>query len=263
MGGPLRRRRPSRRLLLAGMLTAVVLAVGSTVGLAVSGAFRGQAATGTRAPTSRAASGPRCAAPRLAGAVVDVTLADMGGGMMGGPSGTGSMMSGSRGMGVARVFANPGVVAAGTVSLRAVNQGAATHELVVLPLPAGQAAGARAVGADGQVDEAGSLGEASRSCAAGEGDGIAAGATGWVTLTLQAGRYELVSTFPATMQPACTPSLTSPELDPIGSSVHRPMSGGRPIYAVSVTGAGHAQAVPSQHLVMSPAQPLQRPSAIR
>ncbi len=191
-------RRPSRRLLLAGMLTAVVLAVGSTVGLAVSGAFRGQAATGTRAPTSRAASGPRCAAPRLAGAVVDVTLADMGGGMMGGPSGTGSMMGGSGriGMGMARVLANPGVVAAGTVSLRVVNQGAATHELVVLPLPAGQAAGARAVGADGRVDETGSLGEASRSCAAGEGDGIAAGATGWVTLTLQAGRYELVCNLP-------------------------------------------------------------------
>lgn len=72
-------RRPSRRLLLAGMLTVVVLAVGSTVGLAVSGAFRGQAATGIRAPTSRAASGPRCAAPRLADGLVDATLADMGG----------------------------------------------------------------------------------------------------------------------------------------------------------------------------------------
>jgi len=195
-------RRPSRRLLLAGMLTAVVLAAGSAVGLAVSGAFRGQAATGTRAPTGRAASGPRCAAPRLAGAVVEVTLADMGGGMMGGPSGPGSMMGGSGriGMGMARVFASPDVVAAGTVSLRVVNQGAATHELVVLPLPAGQAAGARAVGADGRVDETGSLGEASRGCGAGEGDGIAAGATGWVTLSLQAGRYELVCNLPGHYQ---------------------------------------------------------------
>jgi uncharacterized cupredoxin-like copper-binding protein len=187
-------RRPSRRLLLAGMLTAIVLAAASTVGLAVSGAFGGQAATGTRAPTSRAASGLRCAAPRFAGAVVDVTLADMGGGMMGGPGGPGSMMGGSGrlGRGMARVFASPGAVAAGTMSLWVVNQGAATHELVVLPLPAGQAAGARAVGTDGQVDETGSLGEASRSCGAGEGDGIAAGATGWVTLTLRPGRYELV-----------------------------------------------------------------------
>ena len=115
---------------------------------------------------------------------------------MGGPSGTGSMMGGSQGMGVARVFTNPGVVAAGTVSLRVVNQGAQTHELVVLPLPAGQAAGTRAVGTDGQVDEAGSLGEASRTCGAGAGDGIAADAAGWVTLTLEPGRYELVCNLP-------------------------------------------------------------------
>jgi hypothetical protein len=59
------------------------------------------------------------------------------------------------GMGMARVVASPGVVAAGTVSLRVANQAAQTHELLVLPLPAGQAASARAVGANGQVDEAG------------------------------------------------------------------------------------------------------------
>ncbi len=201
-------RRPSRRLLLAGMLAAVVLAAGSTVGLAAgSGAFGGQAATGTRAPTGPAASGTRCAAPALAGAVVDVTLTDMGGGMMGGRSGPGSMMggqtmggSGRIGMGVARVLVSQGAVSAGTVSLRVRNQGAATHELVVLPLPAGQPAGARAVGTDGQVDETGSLGEASRSCGAGEGDGIAAGTMGWVTLTLQSGRYELVCNLPGHYQ---------------------------------------------------------------
>lgn len=191
-------RRPSRRLLLAGMLAAIVLAAGSAVGLAASGAFRGQAVSGTRAPAGRAASGLRCPPPRLAGSVVDVTLVDMGGGMMGSPSGTGSMMGGSgrTGRGMARAFASPGVVAAGTVSLRVANQGTATHELVVLPLPAGQAAGARPVGTDGRVDETGSLGEASRSCGAGAGDGIAAGAAGWVTLTLQAGRYELVCNLP-------------------------------------------------------------------
>ncbi len=178
-------RRPNR-LVLAGTLAALVLAAGSTVGLAAaSGAFGGDRGTGTR-----------CAAPALAGTVVDVTLADMGGGMMGGPSGPGSMMGGSRGMGVARVLASPVVVPAGTVSLRVVNQGAATHELVVLPLPAGQAAGAWAVGADGQVDETGILGESSRSCGAGEGDGIAAGTTGWVTLTLEPGRYELACNLP-------------------------------------------------------------------
>jgi uncharacterized cupredoxin-like copper-binding protein len=194
------------RLVLAGTLAAIVLAAGSTVGLAAaSGAFGGHGGTGTQAQAGRAATGTRCAAPALAGTAVNVTLADMGGAIMGGPYGLGSttggsMMGGSRGMGVARVLASPAVVPAGTVSLRVVNQGAATHELVVLPLPAGQAAGARAVGADGQVDETGSLGEASRSCGAGEGDGIAAGTTGWVTLTLQAGRYELVCNLPGHYQ---------------------------------------------------------------
>lgn len=174
-------RRPNLRLLVAGALAAVVLGAGSTVGLAAaSGAFGGRASYGTR-----------CAPPALAGTVVDVTLTDMGG-MMGGP-----MMSGGwRGMSMARVFANPAVVRAGTVSLRVVNQGALTHELVVLPLPAGQAVGARTVGTDGRVDEAGSLGEASRSCGAGAGDGIASGTVGWVTLTLEPGRYEQVCNLP-------------------------------------------------------------------
>jgi uncharacterized cupredoxin-like copper-binding protein len=174
-------RGPNVRLLVAGTLAAVVLGAGSTVGLAAaSGAFRDSVRTRTG-----------CAVPTLAGTVVDVTLTDMGR-MMGG-----SMMRGGPGSrGLARVFASRGVVAAGTVSLRVVNQGMWTHELVVLPLPPGQGAGARTVGPDGQVDEAGSLGEASRSCGAGAGDGIAAGAVGWVTLTIGPGRYELVCNLP-------------------------------------------------------------------
>ena len=44
--------------------------------------------------------------------------------------------------------------------------------------------------------EAGSLGEASRTCAAGGGDGIAPGASSWVTVTLPAGRYEIVCNLP-------------------------------------------------------------------
>lgn len=195
-------RRPNLRLLVPATVAAVVLAAGSTVAVAAaSGAFRGAAPIAT--PT-------RCAAPTLAGAVVDVTLTDMGammggqygpGRMMGGRYGSGQMMGGGwQGMGMARVLASPGVVPAGTVSLRVVNQGAWTHELVVLPLEAGRAAGARTVGTDGQVDETGSLGEASRSCGAGEGDGISAGATGWVALTLQPGRYELVCNLPGHYQ---------------------------------------------------------------
>jgi len=179
-------RRPNLQLIVASTAAVIVLAAGSTVALAAaSGAFRG---------TAPAPAGTRCAAPTLAGAVVDVTLADMGG-MMGGQYGPGQMMGG-RWRGMARVFVSPDTVRAGTVSLRVVNHGALTHELVVLPLPAGQAIGTRPISADGQVDETGSLGEASRSCGAGEGDGISAGATGWVTLSLQPGRYELLCNLP-------------------------------------------------------------------
>jgi hypothetical protein len=40
--------------------------------------------------------------------------------------------------------------------------------LVVLTLPAGATVGSRAVGADGKVDEAGSVGEVSNTCGAGQ-----------------------------------------------------------------------------------------------
>ena len=56
----------------------------------------------------------------------------------------------------------------------------------------GQAAGGQRPGSDGKIDETGSLGEASASCAAGSGEGIEAGTVGWVTLSLPVGRYELV-----------------------------------------------------------------------
>lgn len=65
-----------------------------------------------------------------------------------------------------------------------------------MPLPSGQVAGQRPIGADGRIDESGGLGEASRTCAGGAGDGIAAGATGWTTLRLDPGRYELVCNLP-------------------------------------------------------------------
>lgn len=69
------------------------------------------------------------------------------------------------------------------------------HELVVLPLAPG-GIGTRPVGSDGRMSEAGSLGEASRSCGEGSGEGIAPGSTGWVTLHLAPGRYELISNLP-------------------------------------------------------------------
>ena len=109
------------------------------------------------------------------GEVVRVRLSDMG---------MSAMASGDAPLGMRMVLrASPSVVTAGTDTLLVENLGWRTHELVVLPL---------AAGADGKVDESGSLGEASRSCASGEGEGIASGAVGWVTLELRPGHYELV-----------------------------------------------------------------------
>lgn len=130
-----------------------------------------------------------CAAPSsLPGRTVTVMLADMGmTRMMGGTAPLGSRM-------MLRVV--PATVPAGQVSLVVSNVGWRTHELVILPLAGGAVAGERVPGADGKVDEAGSLGEASNSCAGGVGDGIKAGTVGWTTVTLTPGRYELVCNLP-------------------------------------------------------------------
>ncbi len=147
---------------------------------------------------------PSCAAPALPGTVVDVTLTDMGGMM--GPGWNGSTSQGRNGyqwphmgmMGVQRIYVNPATVPAGQVSFRALNTGSLNHELVVLPLARGQFPGQRAIGPDGKVDETGSVGESSRTCGADKGDeqsgnpGISPGTTGWTTITLPPGRYELI-----------------------------------------------------------------------
>jgi uncharacterized cupredoxin-like copper-binding protein len=126
-----------------------------------------------------------CAAPTsLPGSTVTVVLGDMG---------MTQMMSGTAPLGSHMMLrATPATVPAGQVSLVASNMGWRTHELVVLPLAADAAAGQRVPGPDGKVDEAGSLGEASASCAEGSGDGINAAAVGWTTVTLAPGHYELV-----------------------------------------------------------------------
>jgi len=130
-------------------------------------------------------STPSCAAhASLPGALVTVRLADMG---------MTQMMGGIAPLGVhMMLLATPSAVRAGKISLVAVNMGWRTHELVVLPLAAGDHAGQLIPGADGKVSETGSLGEASADCAAGSGKGITVGKTGWVTLDLAPGRYELV-----------------------------------------------------------------------
>lgn len=177
------------RLALIIAIAAVALGIASTATLAAFGPFAG----------SRS-----CATPALPGTVVDVTLTDMEGMMGPGMRGNGPSGPGANNnrypwprRGTTRVFVNPSTVPAGQVSLRVRNKGALTHEVVVLPLPQGQFPGQRVIGPDGKVDETGSLGEASRTCGAGEGMdiapyGIAAGASGWTTITLPPGRYELI-----------------------------------------------------------------------
>ena len=79
-------------------------------------------------------------------------------------------------------------VPAGTVSFVAVNRGFRPHELVVLPLAPGASIGQRVIRTDQTVNEAASLGEASRDCGAGAGDGIWHGDASWVTMTLKPAR---------------------------------------------------------------------------
>ena len=187
-----------RTFLLAAAATVALTAASVTAVAATRGTSGPHwATTGMMRGPAAAAAG--CQVPAsLPGARVTVVLADMGGGMMGGGYGGGWMMGGRSMMrgGPMMLHATPQTVPAGTVTLVAVNHGTRIHELVVLPLAAGASVGARSVGADNTVDEAGSVGEASNACGAGSGDGITAGTAGWVTLQLKPGRYELVCNLP-------------------------------------------------------------------
>lgn len=187
-----------RRVVLgAGVATVVLTAASMTAVAAQSGTGhpRGTSSSGMSGAPVVASS---CSVPAtLPGHVVTVMLGDMGGASMMGGSRTGAPVMGGRWSGGPMMLrAAPKTVQAGTVTLLAVNHGTRTHELVVLPLPNGAPVGARTVGADNTVEESGSLGEASKSCGAGAGDGIAAGAASWMTLTLKPGRYELVCNLP-------------------------------------------------------------------
>lgn len=126
-----------------------------------------------------------CTPPALPGTTVHVVLGDMG-----------PMMADAAGRPRMMLRALPGTVPAGTISFEVANMGWRRHEMVVLPLPDGQPGGRRASDATGRIDESASLGEASATCAAGEGDGIRAGTAGWITLSLPPGRYELVCNRP-------------------------------------------------------------------
>lgn len=129
-----------------------------------------------------------CATPSLTATTVRVVLADMG---------LTSRMDGTAPMGAHMLLrSTPSSLAAGRITFVALNRGWRTHELVILPLSLGTVAGQRIPGGEGVVTESGSLGEASTPCGAGAGSGIPAGSASWVTITLPAGRYELVCNLP-------------------------------------------------------------------
>lgn len=175
--------RGRRAWLVVTLVTAVVL-LGGSVAATVAWTGSGRSGSAAYGTGWGGMMGGRVAAsvPQLAGTTVHVTAVDMG-----------AMMGGS---GPMRLVLDRSSAPAGTVSLVLTNAGLRTHELVVLPLPAGEQVGTRSVGADGKVDETASLGEASRSGGADAGDGIQPGAAGWTTLDLPAGRYELICNLP-------------------------------------------------------------------
>lgn len=141
----------------------------------------GKVSTGTQTAVGQTPGlrpAQECTPPPLPGKVVDVDLTD------------------AAGAAPMRLTVKPTKVPPGAVSLRASNTGTLAHEVVVLPLAAGQPLGKRPIVSDSRVSETGSVGEAAHNCGAGEGGGIAPGSAGWATLTLQPGRYELICNFP-------------------------------------------------------------------
>ena len=124
----------------------------------------------------------------LPGQLINVALGDMGmSQMMGGLAPRNVQM---------RLVAIPSRVTAGEVSIAVSNLGWRKHELVVLPLDKGAVAGERVPNSQGKIDETGALGEASKNCGEGTGEGVEGGAVSWVTLNLKPGRYELVCNLP-------------------------------------------------------------------
>jgi uncharacterized cupredoxin-like copper-binding protein len=169
----------SRVWVVVGALATVLLAGSSfvAVGLLGGGVTRG-------GPGSLVGA---CTVPNLSGSVVNVIATNMGGPMMG----RGPMSGGAMGL-----TADRATVRHGTVSFLVTNGGSVTHELVVLPLPESQIVGTQPLGGDGKIDEAGSLAEASNTCGEGAGQGVLPGASGWVSVSLAPGRYELVCNLP-------------------------------------------------------------------
>ncbi|MBI3429829.1 MAG: hypothetical protein HY050_07240 [Actinobacteria bacterium] len=173
----------SKIAVTAGALAAVLLLAGCASFNPLGGSGMMNSSTRYYSPKLR------CPVPNnLPGQLVTVALGDMGmSQMMGGVAPRNVRM---------RLVVLPSKVSAGEVSIAVSNLGWRTHELVVLPLGEGEVAGGRVPNSEGEIDETGSLGEASNTCGEGSGEGIKAGATSWVSLTLKLGRYEFVCNLP-------------------------------------------------------------------
>ena len=158
----------------------IFASIGAVVALAVASIAFIALLSSSNSPSVNGAFGSiSCSAPQLPGLKVNVTLSDAGDSMM------------NQEPMMATLTMDPATVHSGKVSFVVSNQGILAHQLVVLPLPS-DGPGTRRTGADGKINESQSLGEASRSCGSGAGDGIAPGSAGWTTITLKPGRYELV-----------------------------------------------------------------------
>ena len=187
----------ARRPLVVGSLAAAAIALVASASVAVgaigpssgpSSPLGGVSHSGL--PVLARSSRP---APSLPGTVVSVELTDMGGLMTGQGGGITARGNGMMGQGGGmRLSADRVSAPHGTVSFLVTNSGSINHEMVVLPMLSSRGVGARPIGSDARVDEAGSLGEASKTGGAGAGEGIVPGASGWVTVTLAPGQYELV-----------------------------------------------------------------------
>ena len=133
----------TRTILALSAVAIVLLAAAST--LAIGAARHGfHSSNGGYRNSIQAA----CTVPNLPGAVVNVSVTNMGGPMTGGPG----MGGGVRG-GMMRLTTDSTTVPHGTVSFAVTNLGSINHELVILPLPHNQIVGTRPLRDDSTIDE--------------------------------------------------------------------------------------------------------------
>ena len=205
--------RRRRGWLIAAVVFSVVGLVGSTVAYAAWGGSRGPhtysgyAGYGPMGPGAYngrwGTAAASCSSVPTTGTVVTFTARDMGmgGGMMGGTFG-GSY-------GPMTFVPRAATVPAGQVTVVLQNGGTRPHELLVMPLAAGQSVGQRSVGSDDRISETGKIGEVSPACPPNTTiDGTVPGGVSVVTLPLQAGTYEIVCNLPGHYQAGMYATLT-------------------------------------------------------